>query len=421
MFAGAALAQGGDGIMIGSGNVKAKVMGEHRTRHEITTPSTFGVDRTTSVTWMRTRFGVDVSMPEGHNFMFQLQDIRDFGSEPTAAANTNDTLDVLQAYYSNMNFLGEGIEMRLGRQKFDIGDQRLFSTNEWSQTSRAWDGIHLAKNFNNSRLGGFFLVIDDDTPGNFASDQRYNIGVTFDYNGIADHMVQFFALHDIAGGGQYTGGVDGDTTTLSLRIKGMQMENKLGYSVEGVWQAGTVEAAGGDADISAWAIFANINYTHGMEGGSSVKIGAGLDMTSGDDDATDDEMGTFMAPYPQTHDYYGYADVVGPSNLTDIYVNVMYNSGKSWMLEAAGHFFSRTEEDDAMYANGGGVAFAAAAGAADDIGMELDLLFTYKCCEYANMQIGWSHFFAGDFIDDVAAAGADDDIDFLYATLNLKF
>ena len=115
MFTGAAFAQGGDGqFSISAGDAKLNFSGSHRTRHEIKSPATYaggGVDRTTSVTWMRTRFGVDVNLADDHNFMFEMQDIRSYGSEPTAAANTNDTLDVLQAYYYTSDFLGEGIEI----------------------------------------------------------------------------------------------------------------------------------------------------------------------------------------------------------------------------------------------------------------------------------------------------------------------
>ncbi len=419
LFPGAAFAEGnGDRLVLESGDVKATFSGELRTRHQIRTPASFALDNTTSATLMRMRFGVDVNLPEGHNLLLQFQDARSFGSEPTAAANTNDTFDVLQAYYYNRNLFDEGIEFYAGRQKFTVGNERLFSTLEWSQTSRAWDGLRAKKTFDNTwNLMGFALVVDGDSDAGtmFASEQRYNLGATLGCTGIEGHAAELFVLNDVRQG---SGNGDGHTTFLSLRIDGKQFENRLAYSLEGIAQRGTTKGAADDTDIAAWAAFATLSYTLAVTDADNLIVMAGYDYASGDDDATDDSAQTFRAPYPFGHKYTGYADVLGYNNLHDIYGSLKYKSGASWTLEGALHKFLRAETADAAYNTTGAVVFAAGS-SERDIGLEFDTVLDYTFDKWATMQAGWSHFFTGPFVEDVAVN--DDDLDFIWLSLTAKF
>jgi hypothetical protein len=52
------------------------------------------------------------------------------------------------------------------------------------------------------------------------------------------------------------------------------------------------------------------------------------------------------------------------------------------------------------------------------VGSEIDLTLKYNFDRHTLMQLGYSHFFAGDFIDE---SGPDDDIDFAYAMLQYTF
>ncbi|MCA8913332.1 MAG: alginate export family protein, partial [Planctomycetes bacterium] len=137
-------------------SIKLRFFGQHRTRYEIRTPATYTAalaDQTSVQNFnMRTRLGVDARFPGNANFLFELQDVRLWGDEPRAAANTVNSsgfegLDVLQAYFYTTNLFDLGIEAYVGRQKFTVGNQRLISTLEWSPASRAWDGIRIQRSF----------------------------------------------------------------------------------------------------------------------------------------------------------------------------------------------------------------------------------------------------------------------------------
>lgn len=151
--------------------IHLKFFGEHRTRYEGRTPSTYvpGLARhtATSLINMRTRLGIEARFPRNVNALFEIQDARLWGDEPRADANAPNTstltgTDVLQAYIFTTNLLDAGIDARLGRQKFIIGNQRLWSTLEWLAQSRAWDGLRLQRSFGSDfHLQAFTLLVNE--------------------------------------------------------------------------------------------------------------------------------------------------------------------------------------------------------------------------------------------------------------------
>ena len=72
----------------------------------------------------------------------------------------------------------------------------------------------------------------------------------------------------------------------------------------------------------------------------------------------------------------------------------------------------QAEDADALYNAGGGLVRAGGLGVEDDVGAELDLTIKYKFDRHLTGLLGYSHFFAGDFIEE---SGTSDDIGFVYA------
>jgi len=54
------------------------------------------------------------------------------------------------------------------------------------------------------------------------------------------------------------------------------------------------------------------------------------------------------------------------------------------------------------------------------VGTELDLYANYKINTWANYQLGYGHFFVGDYIKDTAGSAATD-ADWLYTQLTFTF
>ena len=60
----------------------------------------------------------------------------------------------------------------------------------------------------------------------------------------------------------------------------------------------------------------------------------------------------------------------------------------------------------------------ASPGASSFAGTEVDVLLNYTPCKNFTLTAGYSHFFAGEYLDDT---GAGDDADFAYVMTGLKF
>jgi hypothetical protein len=78
------------------------------------------------------------------------------------------------------------------------------------------------------------------------------------------------------------------------------------------------------------------------------------------------------------------------------------------------HYFWRAMNEDALYNASGAVLRAGNLGSSRDVGGEIDLLATYAFDAHLLLTGGYSHFFAGEFIDQ---SGKDQDVDFIYMSL----
>ena len=82
------------------------------------------------------------------------------------------------------------------------------------------------------------------------------------------------------------------------------------------------------------------------------------------------------------------------------------------------HLFWRASDADAVYNAAGGVLRADNGSDASYVGSEIDLLLNWQIDRHLSSYLGYSHFFAGDFIEQT---GPSDDIDFFYAALTYTF
>jgi hypothetical protein len=80
--------------------------------------------------------------------------------------------------------------------------------------------------------------------------------------------------------------------------------------------------------------------------------------------------------------------------------------------------FWRQSDEDAVYNAAGGVLRADSGSSETYVGTEADLLITWQVDRHLGTYLGFSYFWAGDFIQDT---GPDDDITFFYAAATYTF
>lgn len=422
-------------------SVTLRLFGSHRTRGELRTPAAYTADTgPVKAIHLRTRLGLDAGFPGNVNLLFELQDVRFWGDTPRAASNTapgsgSTGLDVLQANLYTTNLLDLGVHAKLGRQRFTIGNQRLFSTLEWAPAPRAWDGLTLARNFigDELQLFGMALLINNL---NTVKDDEWIFGGALRWVPAvlpkSDLEALFFFNHrDHPDGTQ-----DANVATASLRFNGhFVLSDALALipTAEGIAQWGKADPAfwgapgQDDSHVATFAAAVTLDLSMKL-GEHELRLGAEYDYASGDSDPTDNQLQTFRAPFPFAHKYHGYADQVGWRNLHELAGRVAFTTplgewAETLRIEGAFHWFWRDNDDDAWYGVAGTALRPGDETQSLELGAEADLLVLIKVNRWFSVEAGWAHFFAGRFVRSRETAGGNrrKDMDFFYLQLHLQF
>jgi len=186
-------------------------------------------------------------------------------------------------------------------------------------------------------------------------------------------------------------------------------------------------------NIDAWAIHAEAGYTF-KNLPWTPRIGYAYSFASGDDNFDVGSQQTYKQVSPTQHAHNGYMDVTSWQNIIDHQLHFNVKPTKKLVVDVKAHFFELDKQSDNWYNVGGGVARAGAdfyqvvdndgdAGVDtvdDELGQEIDVTLKYKMFENFGVVAGYSHFFAGDFIEDTGG-GMDRGVDWFYLQTTVKF
>ncbi|HPA18819.1 MAG TPA: alginate export family protein [Verrucomicrobiae bacterium] len=170
---------------------------------------------------------------------------------------------------------------------------------------------------------------------------------------------------------------------------------------------------------------------------------------SGDENPSDGECGTFQGLLPTVHKYYGFMDLFDWQNMHNPAVGVAAKPTPAIDLTLNFHQFWLDETEDpwrlsTQQAQGGQGRYANALlgntpvpettilgknirrGAPSSyVGGELDFMVRWKVAKWMQLEAGYSHFFAGDYILDTAPVYGDrrraDGARFAYGQISLGF
>ncbi|MDP8290342.1 MAG: alginate export family protein, partial [Candidatus Susulua stagnicola] len=152
----------------------------------------------------------------------------------------------------------------------------------------------------------------------------------------------------------------------------------------------------------------------------------GYFMGSGDDNAGDDDHGTFfqMAPGTRKYELLPFCDLM---NTQDLFFQIITKPLKKLTLRADYHFIWLTESKDKWYMGSGptqeeGSIFgylARPTNGEDDLAQELDLIVNYAVNPQCNIVLSYSHIFGKDVIEKIYPG--NDDADYVSMEMQLKF
>lgn len=297
----------------------------------------------------------------------------------TQAKNfSTENVDATLAYFQFGT--GNG-KVTVGRQKINLGDERLIGTLEWSNLSRSMDGIRYQNGTWDAFAFEFGVAPNIPTDAKiFAVSNKNNAGTT-----------SYILKTDDTPGGDVT------VHTLDHVWKG-KVTDKISAEFETAVQTGEV----GSKDLDAYAAHFQADYT------ASPKLSFGMEfnIASGGQSATHTK--TFDNLYPTNHKFYGAADLQGWRNMQELSFHIGYKTDPNGSLSLAWHQFWLFDKTDGWYGAGGGVnprpggTYSDPTGASGrEIGSEIDLTYNRKLDSQSSLSFGIAWFEPGSFIKNL--------------------
>jgi hypothetical protein len=360
-----------------------------------------------------------------------------------------DVIELHQAYVTAGNHKEFPLSAKVGRQEVAYGDDRLIGTFAWNNIGRTFD---MAKGrWQNEWFGVDVFsgrpVIPQDEVFDVVNDYDWFSGFWANSAKIPKHGLDFYFLSRNASAKapaavpspQFPQPSARDIYTLGARIKSLPGElGNWDYTLDVIGQLGSFHdprpgAPQSRLEQQAYAVIAQAGYTFKDTWGTP-RLGLEYDYSSGDDDPFDGKHQTLDNLYPTNHKFYGYMDFFSLQNLQDVRMIFQIKPVPRLSVAIEGHAFWLANTSDSFY-NVGGVA----RGGADPtpggtgygvnpnynsfVGTELDAIAGYALTRYAQVEVGYGHFFVGDYIESSLASPnfGSTDANFLYVQFNVNF
>jgi len=341
-----------------------------------------------------------------------------YGNElPDQAIDVN-RWDLLNAFV-DVSFLEDDLgthTVRLGRQEILFGRQRFASPLDWANTRRNFEGVRYWHKGESHKLDlfavnpvnsatGFRTVAKQDNAFDQANSGVWFSGAHLSYSGIENTLIEPFwfwvdTQTDIAAR------PDGSRHTFGTRISHlMPVKDECGQEtrvwdvdVEGGWQVGEDN----NQDVTAGYLTAILGHTW-KQVTWTPRISGLFYFGSGDSSPADGKNNTFQTPFPLGHAYWALSDNLSGQNLYDYSLQLDVKPTKETALVTAWHRFDLASSGDKLY-NVAGVPVGTP-GNGIDVGNAWDIYGYYAVNANFDVQLGYSKFFYGEFIDRTTPRG----------------
>jgi hypothetical protein len=400
-----------------SDSVWISVGGEQRIRYEDWSNFGFGEANDDSFTLFRSQVHTDIHIGDTWRLFLEGRmttlNNRDLPGEKRAALDIDEG-DFGNAFIDKtFNRYDTDMTLRLGRQELQFGKQRLISPLDWANNRRLFDGGVLA--VQGDGYTAHFIAVSpvtvdpDELALNDTNDDTLLWG--FHYTRGLSEKTNMDAYAYTRNARHGTGNEE-DRYTIGGRYFG-HYNDAISFDTEMAYQFGEQDDT--DMDISAWMFTAEVTYAF-IDVAWKPAVTLGLDYATGDDDPSDDDIETFSHLFPLAHAYLGFTDLVGRQNIIDYRLTVAATPMPKVLLRGDIHLLQLESKDDGLYSVAGSAARPAAD--EDDLGVAYDAIVKYTISKHQDILIGYSHFEAGDYIEDT---GADEDFDFFYLQWGYTF
>lgn len=383
---------------------------------------------------------------EWYNFLVEGRDSRSHGDERNPSPE-EDSFDLHQAYVTVGNHKEFPLSLKVGRQEFIYGDERVLGAFGWNNIGRVFDAAKLR--WQNPWFGADIftskLVLPNDNNFNHHNEDEWFSGFYATTKKLPKFSTDFYFLSRNAGeesnlqfGSLVPGATPRDIYTFGLRLK--SNPGDLGpwdASTEimgqfGHWNDPARPFALRGLDHQAFAAFVGAGYTF-TDMSYTPRLGIEYNYGSGDDNPTDDKHTTFDNLYPTNHKFYGFMDLASLQNLHNVRLSASMKPLPRLTLLTEWHSFWLATTSDNFYTVAGarrggigatpGTGYGINPGYDNYVGSEIDFIATYAISPQTTLEIGYAHFFTGDYIEQSLRSPAvgSTDANWVYVSLNVNF
>jgi len=338
------------------------------------------------------RANLFIQFQDAHIFDYDLKD-REFLSNPN-----EDEADLQQAYLEIKPFSSAPVFLKLGRQIFAYGDDRLFGPGDWGNTGRVvWDAVKLSWKTDRFFLHGFYgrTLIHDDHSFNMGHDHdKEAAGAYGSLQFQKDNALDLFYFVELDRD-KDTRGEDNMTDTMRIHTVGARTAGKVTWFDYDATYARQFGRWGNDR-VKAWALHAGIGYSAPL----TMKQRLGIDYcyASGDDDPFDGDHETFEPAFGSRDRHYGWMNLFSWRNLVNWQFSLSLEPHKKLKLIFDYHVFRLAEARDAWYSTGPAYRRDKSGQSGRKAGTEIDMTVLFKATKRLDLRTGYAHFFPGDYV-----------------------
>ena len=386
-------------------------------------------DATTSRQYFDTRVRLNAAANVNANtsIFLQMQSNGQWGNnmaqgdrDSSAGSDVLNDVGFHQAYATHKGFMGNAVDLKIGRQEVVLDGHRLFGHTGWTTGAQTNDAIRLDHSAGNHTLNYVYVASSEDGSSTRSNNGNvhYHVFRASTQGVLGGNLTGYFVAADAASDTYYTIGArqKGKMGGLDYRVEyyhqhGDGAVDATSSDQSTAYSTTATNAAAIDRDASMFGIrvgktFKNAKY--------SPTFTLWYDNLSGqdDDDIAGNDYGAFHTLQDTGHKFYGlmdqYTSAVGNGTqrygLQDIAVKAKFKVSDVNTLKVDVHqFLTQTDlegsDSDTIRAAGGG-AFAAGATTngtgvlSNDLGQEIDVTLVHKYDSNTKLVFGYSHYFS---------------------------
>ncbi|MFT3781560.1 MAG: alginate export family protein [Nibricoccus sp.] len=367
-------------------------------------------------------------------------------------------MDLHQAFVFIGNHKEFPVSIKVGRQELVYGDQRLVGHFRWNNNARTFDAVKVR--WQNALFGvDIFsggVVYNDHRNLNKANSQDHFSGAYFNFpTFLSREIVEAYLYARNVSRGIVTDNWSGvpapfrfpgaqDVYTAGLRVKSKpNVYGPWDYSAELMYQFGnrtavfpaTTAAAALAAPRlrhEAYAVVLQSGYTW-TDSAWQPRLALLYSFGSGDGNSTDGRSQTFQNLFPTNHLFYGYMDLSSLQNLHDVRVAYTFKPLTTLSIALEGHLHYLARTTDYWYnvagaprnfaggANASGAGYAINPSYSHQVGQEIDVVVGWSVTPYAQIELGLSHYFRGDYIKQSLRTVGSKDANYVYLQTTFNF